>query len=101
LLGGQAKGQEFGGLRPVVNQYVKYLITYGEAAHELAQVGFSCPVDQVESLEQAFALAQSQATSGDRVVLSPACASLDQFQDYRQRGNRFKQLVIDTTGGAR
>ena len=33
LLGGQAKGQEFGGLRPAVNQYVKYLITFGEAAH--------------------------------------------------------------------
>ena len=101
LLGGQAKGQEFGGLRPAVNEYVKYLITFGEAAHELAQVGFSCQVDQVETLEQAFALAQSRATSGDRVVLSPACASLDQFQDYRQRGNRFKQLVMSDAGGAR
>ena len=49
----------------------------------------------VLDLESAFRITVSMAKEGDYVLLSPACSSLDMFSDYRERGDRFKQLVND------
>ena len=86
VLGGQAKGQDFAPLRGRAHRV--YLI--GEAADQLAeQVGG----ERCGDLERAVARARASATSGDVVLLSPACASFDQFADFEERGRAFKELV--------
>jgi UDP-N-acetylmuramoylalanine--D-glutamate ligase len=50
-------------------------------------------VAECETLERAVGEAASEAESGDTILLSPACASFDQFRDFEQRGDRFRRLV--------
>ncbi len=70
-----------------------YLI--GEAAVELRRALAGSGIELVDSgtLERAVRIAASVAADGDIVLLSPACASYDQFRDYEERGNRFRELV--------
>jgi UDP-N-acetylmuramoylalanine--D-glutamate ligase len=70
-----------------------YLI--GEAAGELRNAISGSGVEVVDcgTLERAVALASAQAVAGDVVLLSPACASYDQFRDYEERGERFRELA--------
>lgn len=76
---------------------VKCFIVFGETAEQLISesksLGFT-RVKQVSSLEEAVALAKEEATEGDSVLLSPACASWDMFSSYEERGNLFKKLVL-------
>ena len=51
------------------------------------------PLQRCETLKKAVLFAAKNAQKGDVVLLSPACASFDQFKDYEQRGNEFKKLV--------
>jgi UDP-N-acetylmuramoylalanine--D-glutamate ligase len=86
ILGGQGKGQSFEALRG--RAHATYLI--GEARGQLAsEVGG----EECRSLEVAVARARSAARPGEVVLLSPACASFDQFADYEARGRAFKALV--------
>jgi UDP-N-acetylmuramoylalanine--D-glutamate ligase len=86
ILGGQGKGQEFSALRG--RAAATYLI--GEAAAQLEREvgGLVCG-----DLETAVARAREAAVPGEVVLLSPACASFDQFEDYEARGRAFKALV--------
>ncbi|HEY1539681.1 MAG TPA: UDP-N-acetylmuramoyl-L-alanine--D-glutamate ligase [Solirubrobacteraceae bacterium] len=86
ILGGVGKGQDFTALSGRAHR--TYLI--GEAAVQLRREvgGMSC-----ESLEVALARARGAARRGEVVLLSPACASFDQFADYEARGRAFKELV--------
>jgi len=86
ILGGQGKRQDFGVLRDRAHRV--YLI--GEAARQLAREvgGTVCG-----SLEAAVAEARAAAREGEVVLLSPACASFDQFVDYEARGRAYKALV--------
>ena len=59
--------------------------------------GTRVPVENVGTLEAAVARAVALARDGDLVLLSPACASLDQFRDYAERGERFAALVESAT----
>ena len=93
LLGGVGKGQSFEALREPVNRRAKAVVVFGAVADELAGLGFEPPVHRAEDLRQALAMARSQARSGDTVLLSPACASFDQFQNYVDRGETFCKLV--------
>ncbi|MGB0213104.1 MAG: UDP-N-acetylmuramoyl-L-alanine--D-glutamate ligase, partial [Algiphilus sp.] len=70
-------------------------IVYGQDAAVLedALAGGGVPTRRVATLEEAVAEAANAALPGDTVLLSPACASLDQFSDYRARGERFAQLA--------
>ena len=96
ILGGRAKGESWEELAQAIaaaNVVTAYLI--GEAAEPLsvdlayANVPFLISV----TLERAVAEAASAASSGDVILLSPACASYDQFRDYEQRGEEFRRLV--------
>jgi UDP-N-acetylmuramoylalanine--D-glutamate ligase len=91
ILGGRGKGQDFGGLGAAVRASGARAYLIGEAAPELAEVvGGQVAGD----LEQAVALAGGAAAPGDVVLLSPACASFDQFADFEARGRAFKELVL-------
>ena len=96
ILGGSIKGSSFERLaeearrRRVVRAYL-----IGEAAPQLAQALAAAGVDHVHAgdLETAVAIASVDAEPGEVVLLSPACASFDQFRDYEERGLRFRLLV--------
>jgi UDP-N-acetylmuramoylalanine--D-glutamate ligase len=94
IAGGQGKGADFAPLVAAARGRVKAAVLLGEAAPELewAFAG-SIPTHRVLDLEAAVALAARLAAAGDWVLLSPACASLDMFADYRERGLKFGNAV--------
>jgi UDP-N-acetylmuramoylalanine--D-glutamate ligase len=94
ILGGRGKQEDYTELAAAFHEGdAAYLI--GEAAAELASRLSAAGVPYVDSgdLETAVARAAEAATSGEVVLLSPACASFDQFRDFEARGEAFKQLV--------
>ena len=68
--------------------------TIGEAGDAFAEaLTPHCPVSRCGTLEKAVELASQVARSGETVLLSPACASFDQFRDFEERGDRFREIV--------
>ena len=96
ILGGQAKGQDFSALRGPVEQGCRAVYLIGEDAARIADAlgDASVPVREYGELERALDAAETAARPGDVVLLSPACASYDQFADYEARGERFRELVL-------
>jgi UDP-N-acetylmuramoylalanine--D-glutamate ligase len=95
LGGGQGKGQDFSALRGPLLQKARAVILFGaDAAQIEGDLGCDLSITRVETLEQAVAEARRVARHGDRVLLSPACASLDQFRNYEARGARFRECVL-------
>ncbi len=93
LAGGEGKGQDFSALGKTCSG-VADVIAYGADRKKLTtDMSAFCSVSQVETLEQALAMANEKAVSGDIVLLSPACASFDQFTNYQHRGDVFCELV--------
>ena len=94
IAGGQGKGADFSLLRPVMQSFVRTVILIGQDADAL-EVALSdlLPIVRAESLAQAIQCAKAQAHAGDVVLLSPACASLDMFNDFNHRGEVFTDLV--------
>ncbi|HSD81265.1 MAG TPA: cyanophycin synthetase, partial [Solirubrobacteraceae bacterium] len=95
ILGGQGKGQDFAPLRGPVAAHAAGVHLIGADAPALAAAleGTGVPVHEDGDLERAVAAARAAARPGDVVLLSPACASFDQFADYEERGRRFKELA--------
>jgi len=94
IAGGQGKGADFSQLQQAVARHCKLLLLMGEDASLLQQaLASSAPVTRVASLDEAVAVAATQAQPGDVVLLSPACASFDMFSGYGQRGETFAALV--------
>ena len=96
ILGGSLKGESFAPLAAAVGSNVVSIHLIGEAQDQLAQAfaGASDAELSVDgTLARALARAQAQARSGSVVLLSPACASFDQYRDFEQRGDEFRQLV--------
>jgi UDP-N-acetylmuramoylalanine--D-glutamate ligase len=91
ILGGQGKGQDFSALRGPVAARCRAVYLIGEDAPLIAQAlaGAGVPVSECGELERAVAVARAAAAPGEVVLLSPACASFDQFADYEARGERF------------
>jgi UDP-N-acetylmuramoylalanine--D-glutamate ligase len=94
LVGGYDKGGDFSVLRPWLASRVKKAVLFG-AARDLIASQIAGAVDQcvVTTLAEAVAAARAAAASGDTVLLSPGCASFDEFTDYAERGRRFCQLL--------
>jgi UDP-N-acetylmuramoylalanine--D-glutamate ligase len=98
IAGGRAKGGDFQALRPHVRQRVRTLIVMGESTDQLErELGDLARTVRVSSLHNAVEAAHSTARRGDIVLLSPACASFDQFRDYEERGHVFKAIVSELT----
>ena len=96
ILGGSLKGSSFAGLaRQAQKSGVARAYLIGEAADEIAEALAAAGVrfQHSRDLEKAVADAQAEAEPGDVVLLSPACASYDQFRDFEERGEQFRALV--------
>ena len=94
ILGGSLKGGGFEGLRDALSARARAAYLIGEAAERLAaDLDGTVPLQRSGTLERAVADARAAAEPGDVVLLSPACASFDQFRDYEERGERFRALV--------
>ena len=94
ILGGSLKGGGFAGLREPVAARCRACYLIGEAAERLAQdLDGTVELHRCGDLEAAVHGAGAAAEPGDVVLLSPACASFDQFRDYEERGDRFRSLV--------
>ncbi|GAL06472.1 UDP-N-acetylmuramoylalanine-D-glutamate ligase [Photobacterium aphoticum] len=90
-MGGDGKGADFSDLAPILAEMDVRLYCYGrdrEAFLPLAAQSVA-----VETLAEATTLAAQQARAGDMIMLSPACASLDQFANFMARGDAFVALA--------
>lgn len=95
IAGGRDKGEEYGVLREPVKEKVKKLLVIGEAAAALGDALGDCvEVRLASSLEEAVAGAAAVARPGDVVLLAPACASFDMFDNYGHRGDVFMAAVL-------
>ena len=94
ILGGRDKGGDFKVLACLLQQRAKSVILLGEASDKIrAQLAGTVPMTQAHSMDDAVKLAFQQAAPGDTVLLAPACASFDMFQNYEHRGREFKAAV--------
>jgi UDP-N-acetylmuramoylalanine--D-glutamate ligase len=96
ILGGQGKGQDFDALREPLRRSCRAVYLIGEDAPAIASAieGAGVSVRQCGELERAVAMAAASAVAGEVVLLSPGCASFDQFADFEARGERFRELVL-------
>jgi UDP-N-acetylmuramoylalanine--D-glutamate ligase len=94
IAGGKDKGSSYLPLADLVRQNVKLLILIGQAASKIRkELGSLVPTQDATSLEEAIGIGFKNAAAGDTVLLSPACASFDMFDNYEHRGKVFKQSV--------
>ncbi|WP_017430615.1 UDP-N-acetylmuramoyl-L-alanine--D-glutamate ligase [Vreelandella jeotgali] len=99
VAGGVGKGADFLPLVAPLDTYARVVMLFGEDAERMAQtLGDRVPVQRFTHLAEATEAAAAIARSGDAVLLSPACASLDQFADYRARGEAFCRQVTALAG---
>ncbi|HCI88587.1 MAG TPA: UDP-N-acetylmuramoyl-L-alanine--D-glutamate ligase [Gammaproteobacteria bacterium] len=94
IAGGVSKGADFKTLTPVINRWGKEVILIGQDAMELAEhLDSDTQTYFAQDMQDAVEVALEHAVTGDAVLLSPACASFDMFDNYRQRGQSFIQSV--------
>lgn len=94
IAGGDGKGADFSALVAPVTRHCRAVVLLGRDAPLLEQVlGAHVPVQRVDTLEQAVTAAAALARPGDAVLLSPACASLDMFRNFEERGRLFAAAV--------
>ena len=103
ILGGSLKSEDYGRLAPAVEAACAGVYLIGEASPIIAEAlsdlpERGVPVTDCGNLESAVTAAWTDAVPGDTVLLSPACASFDQFADFEERGDRFRRLVGDLLG---
>ena len=102
ILGGKDKDSDYSLLNDLLQKRVKRVYTIGSAAEKIeSQVGTVVEIDRSGTLEAALRHAAAIAQSGDVVLLAPACASFDQFQNYEHRGRVFKEVVASLAANAR
>lgn len=96
IAGGDAKNADLSPLSEPVSKYVRHVVTLGkDAAVVEAAVSDVVPVHRVATLSEAVRTCRSLARSGDLVLLSPACASLDMFKNFEARGREFAAAVLE------
>jgi UDP-N-acetylmuramoylalanine--D-glutamate ligase len=94
ILGGSDKGVDYFELREPLKQRARAAMLIGAAAEKIAaQLEGWVEIQHAGTLDQAIEQARRKARPGDTVLLAPACASFDQFQNYGHRGRAFKELV--------
>jgi UDP-N-acetylmuramoylalanine--D-glutamate ligase len=100
ILGGRNKDADLAALTPMIRRKARRAYLIGEAAGDFERaLGGAVPFEIAETLERAVRSAAGRARAGEAVVLSPACASFDQFKSFGHRGEVFQALVRDIVGG--
>jgi UDP-N-acetylmuramoylalanine--D-glutamate ligase len=93
ILGGQDKGTGYGPLREALAGKLRGLVFLGEAIPQLERDLGDLPHLAIQPFDEAVGRALALAQPGDQVLLSPACASFDQFENFEKRGEHFEELV--------
>lgn len=95
IVGGVDKGNDYNELKEVVAQKVKAIICLGVDNSKIVQSfkDIVPVIEETQSMQQAVKLGYQMGKKGDVVLLSPACASFDLFENYEERGNQFKMMV--------
>jgi len=94
ILGGYDKHGEFERMRDLVGDRTKAILTIGKAAGVIKEkLDGAVRIEPLENMERAVKWASENAQSGDVVLLSPACASFDQYRNFEHRGEHFEELV--------
>lgn len=94
ILGGQDKGSPYAPLAPLIAESVKKMLLIGEASAKIeGELGGVVHFERAVTMEKALDYCLAHAQEGDILLLSPACASFDQFRDFEHRGESFKALV--------
>jgi UDP-N-acetylmuramoylalanine--D-glutamate ligase len=94
LLGGKDKGSDYAALQRPLREKAILALLIGAAAEKIEkQITGSVAIEHAGTIERAVEIASHAARRGDVVLLAPACASFDQFQNYEHRGRVFKELV--------
>jgi len=101
ILGGKDKGSDYTPLGPLLARRARRAFLIGAAAEKIAsQIEGSVPLERSGTLDRAVHAAYKAARPGDVVLLAPACASFDQFQNFEHRGRVFVDLVRELALGA-
>ena len=97
IVGGDGKGADMNELAPIICEKAKAVILTGKDANlieaALNRLPTIIPAYHAYDMREVVAIASHIATDGDTILLSPACASLDQYQNYQDRGNQFAQAI--------
>jgi UDP-N-acetylmuramoylalanine--D-glutamate ligase len=108
ILGGKDKDMDFSYMMPFLDKRVSNIILIGETRQKLLELIESYrkqsdktlfEVFRFNSFEDAVLKGLSVAGKGEILLLSPACASFDMFEDYKDRGNQFKKIIMDAKDG--
>ena len=102
ILGGEGKGQDFSPLAAPVSRHARAVVLIGRDAPLIHAALQDCrvPLVQAQSMAEAVAVANARAHAGDAVLMSPACASFDMFDNYGHRAAVFVQAVVDLASAA-
>lgn len=103
LAGGLDRGNTFEKLAPALKEHVKTLIVFGETAQKVADAGKLAGIDDIvftDNCETAVPIAWEHSQANDIIMLSPACASWDQYPNFEVRGDRFIKAIEQLTGKA-
>jgi UDP-N-acetylmuramoylalanine--D-glutamate ligase len=96
IAGGDAKGADMNELASIIKEKARHVVLIGKDAELITNsLDSYLPVDKAENMTQVVSICARIAKSGDFVLLSPACASLDQYKNYQDRGNQFSKAVLD------
>ena len=94
IAGGDGKGADFSALKAPVARFCRAVVLLGRDAEQIAEaLGDAAPLLRVKTLDEAVQRCAELAQSGDAVLLSPACASLDMFKNFEERGRLFAQAA--------
>ncbi|HKS42755.1 MAG TPA: UDP-N-acetylmuramoyl-L-alanine--D-glutamate ligase [Blastocatellia bacterium] len=102
ILGGKDKGSDYTVLAPLVRERVKRVVLIGAASDKIAaQLENARPITRASSMHEAVTQSMEAAVAGDTVLLAPACASFDMFDNYEHRGRVFKEEVFNLANRTR
>ncbi len=93
ILGGRDKGNDYSQVEELIREKVRFIFAIGESKEKIKRnLEGTVPIFTHERLEEAVEFALKNAEPGDKILLSPACASFDMFTDYKERGKIFKEI---------
>lgn len=99
IAGGQGKGQNFSSLARPASQYVRQAVLFGADRADMAEALADVAVTLVDTMAEAVRVAKDAAQEGDAVLLSPACASFDQYSGFAARGDDFATQMREVLHG--